>query len=82
MIGVCVQRKQEYIAVSSTCSKMDSIAFTETYPMWTPRICKLFPAIKFQGGTAIDVNQKFNVIERKDLNIQNDDYQSTLGDQK
>ena len=44
--------------------------------MWTPRICKLFPAIKFQGGTAIDVNQKFNVIERKDLNIQNNDYQS------
>ena len=44
--------------------------------MWTPGICKLFPTIKIQGSTAIDVNEKFNVIERKDLNIQNDDYQS------
>ena len=44
--------------------------------MWAPRICKLFPTTKFQGGTAIDVNEKFNVIERKDMNIQNDDYQS------
>ena len=45
-------------------------------PMWTPRICKLFPTIKLQGSTAIDINEKFNVIERKDMNIQNDDYQS------
>ena len=44
--------------------------------MWTPRICELFPTIKIQCSTAIDVNEKFNVIERKDLNIQNDDYQS------
>ena len=45
-------------------------------PMWAPRICELFPTIKIQGSTAIDVNEKFDVIERKDLNIQNDDYQS------
>ena len=64
--------------------KMDSIAFTETSQVNNEyfkskvdiKACKLFHAIKFQGGTAIDVNEKFNVIERKNLNIQKDDYKS------
>ena len=56
--------------LSSTYSKMDIIAITEGYENYNT------PSYSSKGGTAIYVNKKFNIIERKDLNAQNEDNES------